>query len=306
MRIFITGATGWIGSATVDELVAAGHDVIGLARSEEGVGSLEARGAVALRGDLDDLASLQRGVARSDAVVHLANKHDWAHPEESDRAERAAVQTMLDGLEGTGRPFVIANGLSGIVEGRSVLETDASPAHGPDSDRGGSENLALEYAERGVRTVVTRFAPSVHGMGDWGFVTFLADAAREHGVSAYIGDGGHAWSAVHRADTARLIRLGIELAPAGTRLHAVAEETVSTRTIAEALGEALDLPVVSVAADEAAEHFGFVSHFFGLSLTGSSELTRETVGWTPTAPTLVDDILAGAYGTAVTAENAPG
>jgi len=239
-------------------------------------------------------------------VVHLANKHDWAHPEESDRAERAAVQTMLDGLEGTGRPFVIANGLSGIVEGRSVLETDASPAHGPDSDRGGSENLALEYAERGVRTVVTRFAPSVHGMGDWGFVTFLADAAREHGVSAYIGDGGHAWSAVHRADTARLIRLGIELAPAGTRLHAVAEETVSTRTIAEALGEALDLPVVSVAADEAAEHFGFVSHFFGLSLTGSSELTRETVGWTPTAPTLVDDILAGAYGTAVTAENAPG
>jgi len=302
MRTFITGATGWIGSATVDELLAAGHEVVGLARSDEGVRALEARGAEALRGDLDDLDSLRRGVAQAEAVVHLANKHDWAHPEESDRAERAAVQTMLDELEGTGRPFSIANGLSEIVEGRSVLETDASPAHGPHSDRGGSENLALEYAARGVRTVVTRFAPSVHGRADWGFVKLLADAAREQGVSGYIGDGLHAWSAVHRTDTARLIRLGLELAPAGTRLHAVAEEAIATRTIAEALGQALDLPVVSVAPQDAEGHFGFVSHFFGSSLTGSSELTRETVGWEPTAVTLVDDILAGAYGTAATAE----
>ena len=299
MRTFITGATGWIGSATVDELLAAGHDVIGLARSEEGARLLEAKGAVALRGDLDDLESLRRGAAESDAVVHLANKHDWANPAESDRAERAAVQAMLDELQGTGRPFSIANGLSDLVEGRSVLETDPSPAYGPDSDRGGSENLALEYVDRGVRTVVTRFAPSVHGVGDWGFVKFLADAARARGVSGYLGDGSNAWSAVHRTDTARLIRLGLELAPAGTRLHAVAEEAIATRVIAEALGEALGLPVVSVAPGDAAGHFGVVGHFFGLTMTGSSELTRETLGWEPTGPTLVEDILAGAYGSSV-------
>jgi nucleoside-diphosphate-sugar epimerase len=183
-----------------------------------------------------------------------------------------------------------------------VLETDSSPAYGPTSDRGGSENLALDYVERGVRTVVTRFAPSVHGPKDWGFVTFLANAARQQGVSGYIGDGSHAWSAVHRTDTARLIRLGLERAPAGARLHAVAEEAVPTRVIAEALGEALGLPTVPVAPDAAVEHFGIVSHFFAQSLTGSSKLTRETVGWEPTGATLVEDILGGAYGDATDVE----
>jgi len=306
MRIFITGASGWIGSATVDELLTAGHDVVGLARSDAAVRDLEAKGASGLRGDLDDLDSLRRGADQSDGVVHLANKHDWAHPEESDRAERAAVEAMLEALQGTGRPFSIANGLSDIVEGRAVLETDASPAHGPTSDRGGSENLALDYVERGVRTVVTRFAPSVHGPGDWGFVTFLAEAARRQGVSGYIGDGSHAWSAVHRVDTARLIRLGLELAPAGTRLHAVAEESVPTRIIAEALGEVLGIPTVSVAPADAAGHFGIVSHFFAQSLTGSSEITRETIGWEPSAATLVEDILSGAYGDATRGTGAAG
>lgn len=295
MHVFVTGATGWIGSATVDELLSAGHQVTGLVRSQESADSLTATGAAALRGDLDDLDSLRHGASNTDAVVHLANKHDWGNPEESDRAERTAVEAMLDVLEGTDKPFSIANGLSDLVEGRSVLETDASPAVGPESDRGGSENLALAYVRRGVRTVVTRFAPSVHGRGDWGFVNFLVAAAREHGVSGYIGDGKSAWSAVHRSDAARLIRLGIEEAPAGTRLHAVDEEFISTHVIAEAIGATLGLPVASIAPEDAAGHFGFVSHFFGLTMTGSSELTRSSVGWQPSGPSLVEDILAGAY-----------
>ena len=295
MRVFITGATGWIGSGTVDELLASGHQVIGLARSEESSRALLAKGATALTGDLDNLDSLRRGVAMSDAVVHLANKHDWGNPDESDRAERAAVETMLTELAGSDRPFAIANGLSEIVEGRSVLETDASPAHGPASDRGGSENLALEYADRGVRSMATRFAPSVHGAGDWGFVTWLVAAARKHGVSGYIGDGTTEWCAVHRSDAARLIRLGLEQAPAGTRLHAVAEESISTKAIAEALGTSLGLPVASVAPEDAAGHFGFVARFFATTMTASSAATRELLAWEPTGPTLIEDILAGAY-----------
>jgi nucleoside-diphosphate-sugar epimerase len=295
MRVFVTGATGWIGSATVDELLASGHEVVGLARSQESAASLQAKGATALHGDLDDLDSLRRGAAAAEAVVHLANKHDWGNPAESDRAERAAVRAMLDELAGTERPFSIANGLSGIVEGRPVLETDASPAVGPNSDRGGSENLTLDYTDRGVRTIVTRFAPSVHGHADWGFVNFLAATARKQGVSGYIGDGSTAWSAVHRCDAARLIRLGIEKAPAGTRLHAVAEESVPTRVIAEAIGRALHLPVISVAPEEADEHFGFVGHFFATTMTASSRRTRELLGWIPSGPSLVEDIESGAY-----------
>jgi nucleoside-diphosphate-sugar epimerase len=202
MRVFVTGASGWIGSATVEDLLAAGHQVIGLARSEASAAAIKAQGADVLHGDLDDLACLRRGAGEAEAVVHLANKHDWADPAGSDRAERLAVETMLAALEGSNRPFVVANGLSGLVQGRPATEADPSPALGPDGDRGGSENLALDYASRGVRTMSSRFAPSVHGSGDWGFVAFLADAARKQGVSGYIGDGSTAWSAVHRVLTA--------------------------------------------------------------------------------------------------------
>jgi nucleoside-diphosphate-sugar epimerase len=294
VRVFVTGASGWIGSAVVDELLGAGHHVIGLARSERSAEAVEQKGAEALRASLDDLDALRRGAAENDAVVHLANKYDFGP--ESDRAERAAVETMGEALVGTGRPFLVANALSGIVDGRSVLETDPSPEVGPSADRGGSENLSLDLVDKGVRTVIVRFAPSVHGVGDWGFVTMLAEVARKQGASGYIGDGSIAWSAVHRGDAARLIRLGLEQAPAGSRLHAVAEETVPTRVIAEALGGALDLPVVSVAPQDAAEHFGFVSGFFGLHMTASSARTQGLLGWTPTGPTLVEDIRAGAYG----------
>lgn len=297
MRIFVTGATGWIGSATVDELLAHGHDVTGLVRSDTSAEQLTATGATALRGDLDDLDSLRRGASEAQAVVHLANKHDWGNPDETNRTERAAVEAMLGAVTGTGKAFLVANGLSGLVEGRAALESDPSPAVGPDGDRGGSENLVLDHAEQGLRTMAIRFAPSVHGVGDWGFVKFLADIARERGVSGYIGGGETQWSAVHRADTARLIRLGIEGAPAGTRLHAVAEQNVSTRDIAEALGSVLDVPTVAVDPAAAGEHFGFMAHFFDLSMTGSSAATTSLLDWTPDGPTLLEDIAAGAYGT---------
>ncbi|MCA1218241.1 SDR family oxidoreductase [Streptomyces sp. 8L] len=295
MRVFVTGASGWIGSAVTDELKGAGHEVVGLARSDESAASLERKGVGVLRGDLDDLDSLRRGASAADGVVHLANKHDWGNPAESDRAERASVQALGDALAGTGRPFVVAAPISGLVQGRPALETDVSPAVGPGSDRGGSENLALDYADRGVRTVITRFAPSVHGSGDWGFVNFLVAAARKQGASGYIGDGSTTWSAVHRTDAARLVRLGLEGAPAGTRLHAVAEEAVTTRAIAEAIGSYLGLPVVSVDPADAGAHFGFVSGFFAHTMTASSGLTRDALSWTPTGPGLVGDIEAGAY-----------
>ncbi|HEY3470820.1 MAG TPA: SDR family oxidoreductase, partial [Amycolatopsis sp.] len=282
MHVFVTGATGWIGSAVVDDLLAAGHEVTGLARSEAAALALAKKGARVRRGDLDDLAGLRDGALDAQGVVHLANKHDWANPAESNRAERAAVETIAGALVGTDRPFVLAAGLSGLVRGRPAVETDVSPEVGPGAHRGGSENLALEYAEKGVRAVSVRFAPSVHGVGDHGFLAAITAAAREHGVSAYLGDGTTAWAAVHRPAAAELVRLGLEGAPAGSRLHAVAEEAVTTRAIAEAVGRVLGLPVVSLAPEEAAGHFGFVGRFFGLDMAASSAITRELLGWTPT------------------------
>lgn len=295
MRVFVTGATGWIGSAVVDELLDSGHEVTGLARSEESAAVLVKRGARVWRGDLDDPAGLRAGADAAEAVVHLANKHDFADPAASDKAERGAVEAMLAALVGTGRPIVVANGLSGLVRGRPVTEADASPEVGPESDRGGSENLALDHAARGVRSMVVRFAPSVHGTGDWGFINFLTAAAKRRGVSAYVGDGSQAWSAVHRGDAARLIRLAVEGAPAGSRLHAVAEDAVPTRDIAVAIAESLGLPVASVAPEHTMEHFGFVGAFFGMDMSATSTRTRELLGWTPSGPTLLQDIRSGAY-----------
>lgn len=295
MRVFITGSTGWIGSATVDELLASDHEVLGLARSDRSAAKLAAQGADVLRGDLDDLDSLRRGASDTDAVVHLGNKHDWADPEGTDRTERNAVEAILDTLAGSTKPFMIANGLSGITDGRTVLESDPSPEIGPDADRGGSENLALESAARGIRSLAIRFAPSVHGRGDWGFVNWLTAAARKQGVSGYIGDGRNAWSAVHVTDAAVLIRLGLESAPAGTRLHAVSERAITTKAIAEALGAKLGLPVTSIDPADADEHFGVVGDFFGQTMTGSSDATRALLSWAPTGPTLLEDITAGAY-----------
>jgi len=248
-----------------------------------------------LRGDLDDLDALRKGAAVSDGVVHLANKHDWSDPAASNAAERGAVEAIAESLVDTQRPFVLASGVAGLARGRPSTEEDPSPFHGPDAPRGGSENLGLEYVGRGVRTVSARFAPTVHGARDHGFIAYIVAAAREKGVSAYVGDGSNRWAAVHRSDAARLVRLGLEQAPAGSRLHAVAEEGVSTKAIAEAIGHGLGLPVTAVAPEEAVEHFGFVGSFFAMDLAASSGQTREQLGWEPTGPTLVEDIEAGAY-----------
>ena len=295
MHVFVTGASGWIGSAVVDELLAAGHGVTGLARSEASATALDAKGAHVRRGDLDDLESIRLGAESAEAVIHLANKHDWSNPAASNAAERAAVQTIGDVLVGTDRPFLLASGIAGLVQGRPATETDPSPFHGPDSPRGGSENLALEFIDRGVQTVSLRFAPTVHGAGDHGFIAAIAAVARQKGVSGYPGDGTNRWAAVHRADAARLVALGLQKAPAGARLHAVAEEGVTTREIAQAIGRALDLPVTSIATDDVHDHFGWIGAFFAMDLSATSTATRELLGWTPTGPTLTADLDAGAY-----------
>ncbi|SDT31364.1 SDR family oxidoreductase [Actinoplanes derwentensis] len=295
MHVFLTGAGGWIGSHTVDELLANGHRVTGLARTGASAAALQAKGAAALPGDLDDLAALQRGASGADAVVHLANKHDWANPAESNRAERAAVQAIAEALTGTGRPFVFASGLASLAHGRPSNENDPSPSHGPDSPRGGAENLAFEHVAQGVRSVAARFAPTVHGTGDHGFISYLVATARRTGVSGYVGDGGTAWSAVHVHDAARLVRLALEQAPAGTRLHAVAETSVLSRDIAAAIGRFLNVPVKPIEESEAVAHFGFLGRFFGMDMTSTSDLTQAAFGWTPTGPTLLEDIAAGAY-----------
>jgi nucleoside-diphosphate-sugar epimerase len=295
MRVFVTGASGWIGSAVTGELLAAGHEVTGLARSSASAAALEAKGAQVRRGDLDDLGSIRAGAEDAEAVIHLANKHDWSNPAVSNTAERAAVQAIGDALAGTSRPFLLASGVAGLTQGRPAAEADASPFHGPDSPRGGSENLALGFADRGVHTVSLRFAPTVHGTGDHGFIAAIAAVARHKGVSGYPGDGTNRWAAVHRTDASRLVTLGLEKAPAGARLHAVAEEGVPVREIAEAIGRAFDLPVTSVAADDVQDHFGWISTFFAMDLTATSTATRELLGWTPTGPTLIEDLDAGAY-----------
>lgn len=296
MHVFVTGASGWIGSAVVDELLATGHEVTGLARSDASAAAIEAKAAHVRRGDLDDLDSIRAGSETADAVIHLANKHDWADQAASNTAERAAVRTIGDTLAGSGRPLLVASGVAALAEGRPAVETDPSPFHGPDSPRGGSENLAFEYVDRGVHAVSLRFAPTVHGTGDHGFIAVLSQRAREQGVAAYPGDGANRWAAVHRLDAARMVALGLAKAPAGSRLHAVAEEGVRTREIAEAIGRAFDLPVRSIAQEELTEHFGWIGGFFGMELTATSTATQELLGWQPTGPTLLEDLAAGAYG----------
>ncbi|GHF79517.1 nucleoside-diphosphate-sugar epimerase [Amycolatopsis bartoniae] len=296
MHVFITGATGWIGSAAVDHLLDAGHEVTGLARSEASAAALAAKGARARRGDLDDLDGLRAGADGADAVVHLANKHDWAHPAETNRTERDAVRAIAEALAGSHRPFVLAAGLHSLAPGKVATEQDPSPFHGVESVRGGSENLALEFVAQGVNTVVVRFAPTVHGKGDNGFLAGLVAVARAKGESAYLGDGTHRWAAIHRDDAGRVVRLALDRkAPARTILHATAEPGVPTRDIATAIGRAFDLPVVAVPQERAGEHFGWLNRFFGTDMAASSEATRTLLGWTPGGPSLADDLKDGAY-----------
>ncbi len=294
MRVLVTGASGWIGSAVTSELLVAGHEVVGLARSDASAAALTSAGALVRRGDLDDLGSLRAGAQDSDAVIHLANKHDFNDPAASNRAERGAVEAIGETLAGSDRAFIVASGVPGAL-GRVATEADASPNIGPDSHRGGSEHLALEYAERGVRAVIVRFPPTVHGAGDHGFISTLVGTARATGRSGYVGDGSNRWPAVHRSDAARVVRLGLELASAGTILHAMAEVGVPARTIAEEIGRGLDLPVESIPGERASEHFGWLGRFFAMDVPTSSAVTQRLLGWSPTGATLVEDLESAAY-----------
>jgi len=295
MRVFVTGASGWIGSHTVPHLLAAGHDVVGLGYSDDSARRVEALGAAVHRGGLDDLESLRAGAKDADAVVHLAFKHDFDDYVGAGRTERAVVQTFVDELAGSGRGLLLASGLIGTTPGAVMTENDRSVFSGPDAPRGGSEGLALDAADQGVRSVALRFAATVHGVGDHGFTAVLTQIARERGVSGYVGDGSSRWPAVHVDDAGRLVALAVDKAPAGSAVHAVGEEGVPSREIAEAIGRAVGVPAVSVDPEDAPEHFGWLSRFWGLDAVASSALTRERLGWEPMGPTLVEDLAAGAY-----------
>lgn len=295
MHVFVTGASGWIGSATVDDLLAAGHSVTGLARSDASAAALEAKGVTVLRGDLDDLDAIRRGATGAEGVLHLANKHDWTNAAATNASERAAVETIGEALVGTDRPFVVASGVAALAQGRPANEGDANPFVGPDSMRGGSENRAFDFVDQGVRSIAARFSPTTHGTGDHGFIALIVAAARAAGVSGYIGEGTNRWAAVHVSDAARMVRLGLEQAPAGARLHAVAETGIPTRAIAGAIGDALGLPVTSIDPADAVDHFGFIGQFFGMEMSATSDETRKLLDWEPTGPGLLEDIAAGAY-----------
>ncbi|WP_375756392.1 SDR family oxidoreductase [Corallococcus exercitus] len=291
MRVFVTGASGFIGSAVVPELLGAGHQVVGLARSEASARALEAVGAEVQRGSLEDLDSLRAGAARADGVIHLAFIHDFSRYQDSIRADTRAIEVLGGVLEGSQRPLVIAAGLLGLAPGRIAMETDAASPSG----RGVSEETMLALATRGVRTSIVRLPPSVHGKGDHGFVPHLIASARQKGVAVYVGEGANRWPAVHRLDAARLFRLALERAPAGARLHAIADEGVPTRDIANVIGRRLGVPVVSKAPAEASDFLGFLGAFFALDAPASGALTREQLGWRPVEPGLLADLDSDHY-----------
>jgi nucleoside-diphosphate-sugar epimerase len=298
MRVFVTGASGWIGSAVVPELIGAGHTVLGLARSDASAQALAAAGAEVQRGTLDDLDALTEAAAASDGVIHLAFKHEEAFSggfEAAAGADRRAIETFGAALEGSDRPLVIASGVAGHAPGSLVTEADA-PDPGPGAGhRALSEQTALALVSSGVRSSSVRLSPTVHGEGDHGFVARLVAVARETGVSGFIGDGANHWPAVHRLDAARLFRLALEQAPAGSALHGVAEQGVPLRAIAEAIGRNLDLPATSIAPEDAAAHFGWLGTFLAIDVQASSARTRELLGWQPTHPGIIEDLDQGHY-----------
>jgi nucleoside-diphosphate-sugar epimerase len=299
MRVFVTGASGHIGSAVVPELLNAGHEVVGLARSDASAEALEAAGAEVRRGDLEDVDGLAEAAAASDGVIHLAYRHELMRTGEMERAtadDRRAIEAIGDALDGSGKPFVGTSGtlllaVAGIND-RAGTEEDAVEGPG----RVANENALIALADRQVRSSVVRLTPTVHSSLDkHGFVSGLIGMAREHGVSGYLGDGENRWPAVHTLDAAHLYRLALERAKPGTRLHAVADEGVPFREIAAAIGRGLDVPVESFDPDTAAERFSYLAGFVGLDGPASSALTREWLRWEPTHASLIPDIDEGHY-----------
>lgn len=293
MELFITGASGWIGAPTVAGLLAAGHTLRGLARSDEAAAKVQAAGAQAVRGDLRDLDLLREAAAASDGVIHLAFRHDVAFTGDFAAAaasDRAAIEVVGDALAGTDKPLLVASGTLGVAPGRLGTERDLpEPGANP---RLGTATLTRALADRGVRSVVVRLPPTVHGAGDGGFIAALVDIARTTGVSGYLGDGANRWPAVHVSDAADLLVLAVERAPAGSVLHATAEDGIATRDIAVAIGRRLDVPARRV---EEPGHFGFLAGLFGLDAPVSNDLTRSLLGWQPTGPGLIEELDAGIY-----------
>jgi nucleoside-diphosphate-sugar epimerase len=288
MRIFVTGATGFIGSAVVRELISARHSVIGLARSDAGAKSLVAAGAEVLRGDLQDLESLHSGAAKSEGVIHTAFVHDFSKFTENCEIDKRAIEALGAALAGSDRPLLVTSGLALLASGRAATEEDA-PVPTSDSYPRASEVTAMSLLARGVRASVVRL-PQVHDRVKQGLVTYLINIARAKDVSAYIGDGLNRWAAVHVLDAARLYRLALEKGDAGAKYHAVAEEGVPVREIAEAIGRGLKLPTMSLFAERAGEHFGALGLFAGLDLVASSALTQKQLDWRPTQTGLLDDL----------------
>jgi nucleoside-diphosphate-sugar epimerase len=286
MRVFVTGATGFIGSAVVRELIDAGHQVLGMARNDAGVNSLQRTGAQVHRGDLEDLDSLRSGAEASDAVIHTAFRHDWSRFVESCELDKRAIESIGASLQGSNRPFIVSSGI-GVAQGRAATENDP-PLSSPALPRV-SEVTAVALLERGVSASVMRL-PQVHDTVKQGLVTMLIAIARAMGVSAYVGEGQNRWPAAHVADVARLYRLAVEKGTAGARFHAVDEEGVRLQDVATAIGRGLNVPVISISPEQAQEHFGFFGFFVGRDSQASSAQTRQQLGWNPTGPGLLTDL----------------
>jgi nucleoside-diphosphate-sugar epimerase len=288
MKVFVTGATGFIGSAVVPELIQAGHTVLGMTRSEKGAAALSKHGAEVHHGTLEDLESIKAGATQADAVIHLAFNHDFSKFQANCENDRRAIEAIGEALAGSGRPFIATGGVlsDGQAPGKPLDEDDSMP---PSRFPRVSEPATLATIDKGVKGIVMRLS-QIHDTHRQGLVSFLIQLALEKKVSAYVGDGNNRWAAAHVSDTARLYRLALETGTAGSRWHAVAEQGVSAKEIAEALGRRLDIPVVSISPEEVPAHFGFVSHFVSIDSPTSNTKTRERLGWQPTGPKLIDDL----------------
>lgn len=294
MRVFVTGASGFVGSATVKELLAAGHKVLGLVRSDKGAEQVAAAGAEVLRGDVNDPEILRQGATSCDAVIHTAFNHDFSRFKQNCEDDRKVIETLGDALAGTGKPLVVTSGVGLLSYGRLATEDDVAPS----SDaipRAASEEAAKAAAAKGVDAYIVRLPPSTHGAGDHGFVPMIIDMAKEKGASAYVGDGQNLWPATHRNDAAAIYRLAIEKRPALKVFHAVAETGVPFKEIAEAIGKGLNAPVVGKTGDEIAAHFTWFAHFAAMDCASSAQKTKDALGWEPKGPGLIEDMMTNYF-----------